>query len=394
MNGRTLLGKAEEETLLFIEDPKKRKIMGKWVLILFALCCCIYLTLSNLADVGGAIGFVVDLINPLIIGFVLAVVINVPMSFIEKHLFAKTKNKTLQKLRHPLAVLCAVVLIIVLIVGMFTLIIPELIHVGSFLVDVVSDVIDMLAAADQGQENFFSRFNINWTKTKEDILNWFKNSSGQLLSGAAGMFGAAAGGVMDLVFAVIFALYMLAGKERLLRQLKRLMRAWLPEKVTEPAMHVGNVFSVSFHAFIVGQVTEAAILGSLCAVGMLIFGLPYAAMIGVLVGVCALVPIVGGYVSAIVGTFIILTVDPVKALIFLIYLIVLQQIEGNLIYPRVVGGKINLPGIWVLAAVTIGGGLAGPFGMLLGVPTASALYALVKEKTAEKEKAKLQESTQ
>ena len=123
---------------------------------------------------------------------------------------------------------------------------------------------------------------------------------------------------------------------------------------------------------------------------MLILGLPYAAMIGVLVGVCALVPIVGGYVSGILGTFVILTVDPVKALVFLIYLLILQQIEGNLIYPRVVGGKINLPGIWVLAAVTIGGGLAGPFGMLLAVPIASAVYALVREATAQKEQQKLQ----
>ncbi|MBQ4640892.1 MAG: AI-2E family transporter [Clostridia bacterium] len=378
---------------MFMEDPKNRKTLGKWVLILFALCCCIYLALSNLSDVGGAIAFVKRLLNPLIIGFILAVVINVPMSFIEKHLFAKTKNKTLQRLRHPLAVICAIVLIIVLLVGIFTLIIPELIHVVSFVIQIAEDVIDMLAKADQ-EENFFTQFNINWEQIKQQVMSWLKNSSGDLLSGAANVFGSAAGGVMDVVFAVIFALYMLAGKQRLLRQLQRLMRAWLPDKFTTPAIHVGQVFSASFHAFIVGQVTEAAILGSLCALGMLVLGLPYAAMIGVLVGVCALVPIVGGYTSAIVGTFIILTVDPVKALIFLIYLIILQQIEGNLIYPRVVGGKINLPGIWVLAAVTIGGGLAGPFGMLLGVPTASALYALVKEKTAERERKKLQEATQ
>lgn len=375
---------------MFLDDPKTRKTAGKWVLILFALCCCIYLALSNLSDVGGAVAFVAKLLNPLMVGLVLATVINVPMTFIEQHLFAGTKRKALQKLRHPLAVLISVILILVIIVGIFTLIIPELIHVGSFLVDVVGKVIDMLAAADQGQDNLFSRLNINWTQTKESILGWFKSSSGQLLSGAAGMFGAAAGGVMDLVFAVIFALYMLAGKERLLSQLKRLMRVWLPEKTSDTAQYVGRVFSDAFHAFIVGQVTEAAILGSLCALGMLIFGLPYAAMIGVLVGVCALVPIVGGYVSGILGTFVILTVDPVKALIFLIYLLILQQIEGNLIYPRVVGGKINLPGIWVLAAVTIGGGLAGPFGMLLGVPIASALYALAKEATARKEQQKLQ----
>ena len=192
---------------MFMEDEKNRKVLGKWVLILFTLCCGIYLVLSNLGDVGGAVAFVKKLLNPLIIGFILAVVINVPMSFIEKHLFAKAKSKVLQRLRHPLAVVCAFVLIVVLIVGIFTLIIPELIHVGSFLVDQVGKVIDMLAAADQGQENFFSRFNINWTKTKEDIFGWFKNSSGDLLAGAANVFGSAAGSVMDLVFAVIFATF-------------------------------------------------------------------------------------------------------------------------------------------------------------------------------------------
>ena len=142
--------------------------------------------------------------------------------------------------------------------------------------------------------------------------------------------------------------------------------------------------------YLIGQCTEAVILGSLCAMGMLILGLPNVLMISVLVSVCALIPIVGAWVSAIVGAFLILIVDPGKALIFLIFLVILQQLEGNLIYPRVVGGKLHLPGIWVLAAVTIGGGIAGPFGMLMGVPLAAGLYSLLREWTKSREQKKLQ----
>ncbi len=377
---------------MFFEDKEKRKIAGKWVLILFSLCCVIFLGLNHLSAVGEAVNFVVQLIYPLILGFIFAVIIHVPLSFFEKHLFRKTKKMKLQKLRHIVALTLSFVLVAVVVFGVITLVIPELVKAGGFLVDTAKKVIDMLAAADAGQENIFSNLNINWTQIRQSVDEWVKNSSGKLISGAANIFGAAAGSVMDLVFAVIFSVYMLACKDTLLRQLKRLMRAWLPEKVTEQAFHVGQVCSVSFHSFIVGQVTEAAILGSLCALGMLILGLPNVLMISILVGVCALIPIIGAYFSAVVGAFMILIVDPVKALIFLIFLLILQQLEGNLIYPRVVGNKIKLPAIWVLAAVTIGGGLAGPFGMLIGVPLASALYALVREWTEKREQKKLQQA--
>ena len=147
--------------------------------------------------------------------------------------------------------------------------------------------------------------------------------------------------------------------------------------------------NTTFHEFIVGQVTEAFILGSLCAVGMMLLRIPYAPMIGALVGVTALIPYVGAWLAGIVGAFMILTVSPIKAVIFIIYLVILQQVEGNVIYPKVVGAKIKLPAMWVLAAVTIGGNLAGPVGMLAGVPIASAAYALFREATLVREKEKM-----
>lgn len=376
---------------MFIDDKDKRKQLAKWIIGVFAACCVIFLVLNNLAAVGNGINAVIKLIYPLLLGLILAVIINVPMMALEKRLFPRAKKPALQKLRRPLALVLALAVVLVVVFGVITLVIPELVHAGSFLVDTAKKVIDMLAAADAGQENFFSRFDINWTQVRQTIDEWVKNSSGKLLSGAANIFGAAAGSVIDLVFGVIFAVYMLACKATLIRQLKRLMHVWLPRGWAEKAIHVGQIMNFSFQSFIVGQVTEAAILGSLCALGMLILGLPNVLMISILVGVCALIPIVGAYFSAVVGAFMILIVDPVKALIFLVFLIVLQQLEGNLIYPRVVGNKIKLPAIWVLAAVTVGGGLAGPFGMLIGVPLASALYALVREWTQKREaKKKLQ----
>lgn len=183
----------------------------------------------------------------------------------------------------------------------------------------------------------------------------------------------------------MFCIYVLANKETLARQFGRLARVWLPKQFTNTASHIFTVCADVFQQFIIGQTTEAVILGSLCGIGMAILRIPYAPMVGALVGVTALIPYVGAFLATIVGAFMILTVNPFKALIFVIFLLALQQVEGNLIYPKVVGKKINLPAIWVLAAITIGGNLAGPIGMLLGVPAASAAYALIKEETIKRE---------
>ena len=190
---------------------------------------------------------------------------------------------------------------------------------------------------------------------------------------------------MNFFIGLVFSIYVLANKEKLKRQTLRLIHVWLPQRFGSALVHVVSVCNLSFRNFIAGQATEALILGMLCTIGMLILRLPYAPMIGALVGVTALIPIVGAFIGTIVGAFLILTVSPFKALIFVIFLVILQQIEGNLIYPKVMGARINLPAIWVFAAVTVGGNLAGPVGMLLGVPAASAAYELLKEATSKRE---------
>lgn len=206
-----------------------------------------------------------------------------------------------------------------------------------------------------------------------------------LLNGLGGAMGVATGivssiisGTVTFFVALIFSIYLLYGKEKLADQFERLFRRYLPDRLTDKLFYVLGVLDTSFTSFITGQCIEAVILGTLCMLGMLILRLPYAVMTGCLIGFTALIPIAGAYIGATVGALMIFTVSPVQSVIFLIYLVILQQIEGNLIYPRVVGSSIGLPGIWVFAAVTVGGGIMGIAGMLIGVPLTSAIYRLLK----------------
>lgn len=197
--------------------------------------------------------------------------------------------------------------------------------------------------------------------------------------------GSIAGSLVTFFIGLVFAIYILSGKEKLKQQVCRLLHAWIPPKIGGMLTHVAAVSIKTFRLFITGQAMEAIILGTLCMIGMVILRIPYAPMVGALVGVTALIPVVGAFAGTIVGAIMIITVNPFKAFVFVIFLLILQQVEGNLIYPKVVGSKINLPAIWVLAAVTVGGNLGGPIGMLLGVPATSAAYVLVKEATKRRE---------
>ena len=194
---------------------------------------------------------------------------------------------------------------------------------------------------------------------------------------AATAVSSVASTVVKVFLGVVFAVYLLAGKETLAAQFTRVSRTYLGDKITQRTLYVLRVLNDSFHAFIVGQCTEALILGAMCFLGMMVFGFSNALTISVMVGFTALIPIAGAYIAGAAGAFMLFVESPLSALLFVIFLLVLQQIEGNLVFPRVVGSSIGLPGVWVLAAVTIGGGVMGIPGMLLGVPLASAAYRLL-----------------
>ncbi len=195
---------------------------------------------------------------------------------------------------------------------------------------------------------------------------------------AVNVVGTVFSSIVTVVLSIIFAIYLLVDKEKIGRQFDRVMRRYMSTKFYERTKYVLSVLDDSFSSFISGQCIDAILVGILCTIGMLILRLPYATMIGAIVAFTALIPVAGSYIGAIMGAFMILTVSPIKSLIFLIFIIVLQQADGNIVYPKIVGSSIGLPGIWVLAAVTVGGGLMGVLGMLIAVPIAATLYKILR----------------
>lgn len=378
---------------MFLDDPKTRRTLTKWAVGTVAVCILIFLGVRYVSAIAMAIEWLVGLVKPLLIGAMLAMVLSVPMGYIEKHLFRKNPTSRKKKARRPLAILLSLILVIGIFAGIAVLVIPELTGAGSIVISSVTNGLDQMAALESSEDfaelpfaTYLEKVDIDWGTMKQQLENWIQQLSSTILGSTASAIGSFATSLIDGVVAFVFCIYVLANKETLNRQFGRLARAWLPDRFTDTVSHIFAVCGDVFQQFIVGQTTEAVILGTLCGIGMAILRIPYAPMVGALVGVTALIPYVGAFLATIVGAFMILTVNPFKALVFVIYLLALQQVEGNLIYPKVVGAKINLPAMWVLAAITVGGNLAGPIGMLLGVPAASAAYALLREATENREK--------
>lgn len=375
---------------MLIENKEKRKLISKWLVGIFTVCILIYLGAGHMSTIGKALSWLLNLVFPLLLGSIFALVLNVPMRPIEKKLFQKRPNPP--KCRRPLAILLSLLLVLGIFIGIAFLVIPELINAIGIVISNINNGMDQLTVMDEnldwsqipfGAE--LSKIEIDWVQLKQQLQQWLATISNTFMNSAVSALSSIASSIVDFFVALVFSIYLLSNKEKLKKQIIRLINVWLPKHFGDIVIHISSVCGENFHHFITGQATEAIILGTLCTIGMLILRLPYAPMIGSLVGVTAIVPYVGAYIGAIVGAFMIFTVNPFKALLFLIFLVLLQQIEGNVIYPRVVGAKINLPAMWVLAAITVGGNLAGPSGMLLGVPAASSAYALLREATDRKE---------
>ncbi len=379
------------------------KRYSKWIIGIGTVLILLFLGVANLSSVADALKWFAGLFTPLIAGFFMALILNVPMRFFESHLWPKAKKNFFQKLRRPTAFILSLVLILGILTGVILLVVPEVVDavkiVAKSAISIVNDLAQMKKENGLRSLPFGSILEkINWNEIANTAQKWVKEQSGNIVNGAMDTIISLVGGVIDFVFAVIFSIYILFCKETLKRQAKRLVRAWIPEKTGNYLIHVASVANSTFRSFVSGQTIEAFILGSLCALGMFILRIPYAPMVGALVGVCSLVPVVGAFIAGGVGAFMIFTESPIKAVIFVIFLIVLQQLEGNLIYPRVVGSQVKLPAIWVLASITVGGALAGPLGILLGIPITSTAYVLVREATEKREQklslAKTSESTE
>ena len=381
---------------MFFDNREKRKQLAKWVIGVIAACILIFLGVRYISSIAAAVSWLVHLVRPLLIGVVLALILNVPLGMFERRLFSKKPTPKKLRARRPLAIVLSLVLVFGIFVGVAVLVIPEFVAAVRVIASMLLSTMDQLAAFESQMDfsrlpfgEYLSRIDIDWLQLRAELELWFKQAGSAIMDRAAGMIGSVASSVFDGVIGFVFSIYVLANKQTLKRQMGRLIRVWLPEKIGSWLTHAARVSADIFRQFIAGQTTEAIILGTLCAIGMWILQIPYAPMVGALVGVMALIPYVGAFISTTVSAFMILTVSPVKALIFVVFLLALQQLEGNLIYPKVVGAKINLPAMWVLAAITVGGNLAGPIGMLLGVPFASSAYALLKEATDKREQAQL-----
>lgn len=324
---------------------------------------------------------------PLLLGLIISYVLNLLMSFYEKQSFFQKKFQP--KPRRVICLFLAIISFVAIVAGVVGLVIPELVLCLQLLFAEVPGIIDTLL------KNDFVRTMLPDTITNDLAgLNWQEilNKIAPMLTTGISTIGTLVSTVFSslvtFLLALIFAVYLLLSKETLQSQSDRVLKSYLSPKQYNLLIKVLDVFNDCFHRYLVGQCAEAVILGLLCALGMLILQFPYAAMIGTLVGFTALIPVAGAYIGAGVGAVMILTISPVQSILFLIFIVVLQQIEGNLIYPKVVGSSLGLPAIWVLASVTIGGGVLGIAGMLLGVPTAAALYRMLKEDVEKREHSK------
>lgn len=361
-----------------------KKDIKKWFKIIsFALIGL--LIVNNFSVVTGFVTKFFDIISPFVVGAALAFILNIPMKFFESK-FSKITFKKGKKLNKNLiriiSLLLAIIVIGFIITLIVNLILPEIINIIKLLVEnspkymneIKNFALDITTNMPDIRDSI-KNININNENMQEQI----KTIATNVLTFSVSFAGNVIGSIVDAIVSLVFAIYILTGKDKLKEQSKRIVYAYFDKTKAEGILEFGRTARRIFKNFITGQCLEACILGSLSIVGMFILDIPYAVPIGVLIGVTALIPIVGAFIGISVGAVLILSVEPVKVLTFLVFILILQQIEGNLIYPKVVGDSVGLPGIWVLVAVAVGGDLFGLVGMLLGLPVASVIYTLIKD---------------
>ncbi len=358
-----------------------KKILKK---ITFIIAGAILLNwaLQNMSPIGGFIGYIIKIITPFIVGFCIAFILNAPMRVIEGKLQG-FKNPTLRRI---LSLLLTIILMVSLIILVMFIIIPELVQTIEALIDKLPGFVnratllgEKISSQLPNLEVWLSNLDLNWNEIGKNSLNTLKGGATSILNSTVSIASLIFSGIYNFLIGFVFAIYILFEKENLMRQLKKLLYAYLPEKRADRAVEISLLVNRTFNRFLTGQCTEAVILGLMFLIAMNIFKFPYALVISVLISITALIPLFGAFIACFIGAFLILVTDPVKAVWFLVMFLILQQIEGNVIYPRVVGNSIGLPGLWVLVAVLIGGSTMGVTGMLISVPLCSVLYVLLRE---------------
>ena len=364
-------------------DSMDKKLF-KSILLLITYTVVLVMVLSRLGLIAGGVAWVLGLVKPLLIGFALAFVLNRPC-----HFFFRLYDRGLSRTRargaaRPLAVVTSYLVLILAIAAIFSFVVPKLVesiqtfalNLGGYLANVQGWYNDIIAYFHLDVEALdLSGLNDVLKNLFNYVLGFLSDLGPHLLELTSGIVSMVVTGVLSLVFSI----YMLSGRDTLMSQCRRVLRAYVPARFADPLTDVVHLTADTFTRFVTGQLIEACILGGLCAAGMLFIQADYVPLIGVIIGASAIIPVAGAYIGAIVSALLLVMVSPIKALVFLVFLVILQQIEGNVIYPKVVGNSVGLPAMWVLVAVTLGGSMMGVVGMLIYIPLFSVLYSLIRE---------------
>ncbi|MEE0795417.1 MAG: AI-2E family transporter [Oscillospiraceae bacterium] len=370
------------------------------ILLIITFAVVLYTVAQNLAAIYGAVATVWNVFGVVITGLAMAFVLNVPLKLFENRVFygmSEDRRPYVRKMRRPVSLVCALVVTLGVIVILIAVIMPQLTatvaEVASQLPDYINSVVQWLRDFLSGfgiTVDALEDFSVDWEQVFSDLTTYLKEGSANVLESAASagssvvstvtdVGGSVISTVMNTFLGLIVAVYVLAQKERIGRFMKRCIDAFLPHRASSAISRIASMASETFSNFVAGQFTDSCILGVLCYICMRIFRFPYPEVISVVIGVTSLVPMVGSFIGEVIGALLILIVSPIKALLFIVMVLAIQQVDGAFIYPRIVGKSVGLPGVAVFCAVIVGGNVAGVLGSLLGVPVCALLYALLRE---------------
>lgn len=361
-------------------DLNKKNMKNLMILIVFAVL--VLVGVQRIENLAAGFVFLMRIVFPFILGGAMAFILNIPMHFLEGRVFAKAKKK---KLVRPVSLVLSILFVVAILQIVLVVVIPEIAatfasiskNIEAFLPKLEQWLTEAFPDSEQ-LELWIDSLEFNWDKILQSAVNFLKNGAGNVLSSTVTVAKTVINSLMNFFVGFVFACYILLQKEKLSVQVKKVLYAFLPHHAVEKTLQVAALSYKTFSNFVTGQCLEAVILGTMFFVSMSVLRFPYALLVGVLIAFTALIPIFGAFIGCVLGTFLILVSNPVQAIGFVILFFVLQQVEGNLIYPHVVGGSVGLPSIWVLVAVTVGGSLMGVVGMLIFIPLSSVLYALFK----------------
>lgn len=376
-----------------MRNEQSGPLNGRSIVWYMLLATALILLIIYIEKLVGVLVLLWNIARPLLAGGAFAYFTELIVKRLERLYFPKSNRPLIAQTRRPVCIALALILIVLLVVLIFNAILPKLYEAGDTIVrnapKLITTTRSWALETFQGVPaivDFIESWTFDWESVWNIVVNYAVNGLSGIFSSTVTVIGTVGSTIFNFFIAFIFALFLLASKNRLITQFQRILRAVMKPNHWEECHHILKIANKSFSGFIVGQLLQALLLGVLTAIGMLIFRMPYVTIIAILSGITALIPIIGGYIGALGGMLLVATVDPMLSVWFLLFIFILQQISGNIIYPRLVGSNTGLPALWVLAAVIIGGGISGVIGMLMGVPIAAIIYQVIREKVYQREK--------